>query len=228
MARRKLMKDIKQAQLARLQIVAELYKRGYSFREMRAEVMKRLDLATYSLETVHKDVVRLLEEWKKYRISRIDQIVETELHRNDSIIREAWEAWDKSKTDYEKRTVKQQGLPNRGNNEGSREDERIETTKIEQQRENIRKYGDPRYLEVILKAEERNAKLLGYDEPIKIDVYNTAPKEERPIETRYDINKLPVDMLLTVANKLQDIEFEKRRKEAEDGSTEESTSEAGE
>ena len=94
------MKDYRQAQLARLEIISGLYKRGYSFREIRSEVMKRLNLETYSLETVHKDISRLLEEWREQRIDKIDQIVQLELQRNDDIIKEAWQAWDKSKTYY--------------------------------------------------------------------------------------------------------------------------------
>ena len=213
MAKRKLMKDIKQAQLARLEIISDLYKRGYNFREMRSEVMRRLELATYSLETVHKDVCRLLEEWKKHRISKIDQIVQLELQRNDTIIKEAWEAWDKSKTDYERRSAKQYGTP--GKEDGG--EERISTTKIEQRREMVRKNGDPRYLEIILKVQERNAKLLGYDKPIKVDIYSALPKEESPAGVQYDVNALPVDMLVEMAYKLQDAEFEKRQEEISNG-----------
>ena len=213
MAKRKLMKDIKQAQLARLEIISDLYKRGYNFREMRSEVMRRLDLATYSLETVHKDVCRLLEEWKKHRISKIDQIVQLELQRNDTIIKEAWEAWDKSKTDYERRSAKQYGTP--GKEDGG--EERISTTKIQQRREMVRKNGDPRYLELILKVQERNAKLLGYDKPIKVDIYSALPKEESPAGVQYDVNALPVDMLVEMAYKLQDAEFEKRQEEISNG-----------
>ena len=213
MAKRKLMKDIKQAQLARLEIISDLYKRGYNFREMRSEVMRRLELTTYSLETVHKDVCRLLEEWKKHRISKIDQIVQLELQRNDTIIKEAWEAWDKSKTDYERRSAKQYGTP--GKEDGG--EERISTTKIEQRREMVRKNGDPRYLEIILKVQERNAKLLGYDKPIKVDIYSALPKEESPAGVQYDVNALPVDMLVEMAYKLQDAEFEKRQEEISNG-----------
>ena len=43
-----------QLKLARLEIVAQLYKRGYSIRKIQSEVVKRLELKTYSLATVHK------------------------------------------------------------------------------------------------------------------------------------------------------------------------------
>ena len=44
-----------QVKLARLEIVSNLYKRGYSYRKIREEVMKRLNLSTYSLQTVKND-----------------------------------------------------------------------------------------------------------------------------------------------------------------------------
>lgn len=174
--------------------------------------MKRLALETYSLETVHKDVKVLLEEWKEQRIDKIDEIVQLELQRNDDIIKEAWRAWDKSKTDYERKSAKQQGLPTRSdeNNEGG-----ISTTKIEQSKELVIRYGDPRYLDLILKVQERNAKLLGYDSPIKVDVYNTPPKDEKPASAEYDLSVLPKEMLVEMAMKLQDSAFDKSKLEDE-------------
>ena len=95
----KKMKDYRQAQIVRLDIIAGLYKRGYSYREIREEVMSRLDLQSYSLRTVHKDIQQLLEEWRETRIENFDHAVQLELERIDEIIKEAWAAWDKSKTD---------------------------------------------------------------------------------------------------------------------------------
>ena len=46
---------------ARLVIVAELYSKGKSFREIRSEVIRRLNLETYSLKTVHDDIESLLK-----------------------------------------------------------------------------------------------------------------------------------------------------------------------
>ena len=45
-----------QLKQARLEIVAGLYKRGYSLRKIQSEVVKRLELSSYSLATVRKDV----------------------------------------------------------------------------------------------------------------------------------------------------------------------------
>lgn len=223
--RKKPMHQHRQAQVSRMEIIADLFKRGYSFRQMREETMKRLGLKTYSLETVHKDVHRLLDEWKEHRISCIDAVVQLELSRNDEIMKEAWEAWDKSKMDYERMSAKQQGKPSGGGDGNSG----IETYRLEQKKEMVRKYGDPRYLELILKVEERNAKLLGYDKPLKVDVYNIAERDGvAAAGVRYDIGKLPVDLLVEAAYKLQDAEYARRQEEEYGSSEEPAAGEAGE
>lgn len=164
----KKMKDYRQAQIVRLDIIAQLYKRGYSYREIREEVMARLDLQAYSLQTVHKDVNRLLSEWRETRIENIDHAVQLELERIDELIKEAWAAWDKSKTDYERKKAKQQGVPNGGN--GENDESGVVTVKMEQQREEVICYGDPRYLEVIHKNLTERRKLLGLYSPEKKEI----------------------------------------------------------
>lgn len=164
------MKDYRQAQIVRLDIIAGLYKRGYCYREIRDEVMNRLDLKSYSLRTVHKDVQRLLKEWRETRIENFDHVVQLELERIDDIIKEAWAAWDKSKTDYEKKKAKQQGVPvgeEDGNGNGG---DGVITVKMEQQREEVVCYGDPRYLEIVHKNLIERRKLLGLYSPEKKEI----------------------------------------------------------
>lgn len=159
------MKDYRQAQIVRLDIISELYKRGYSYRDIRDEVMARLDLPSYSLRTVSKDVNKLLEEWRETRIDNTDLALQLELERLDSIVKEAWAAWEKSKTDYERKKAKQQGIP--GSSDGENE---IITVKLEQQKEEVICYGDPRYLDIIHKALIERRKLLGLYAPEKKDI----------------------------------------------------------
>ncbi len=164
----KKMKDYRQAQVLRLDIIAKLYKRGFSYREIRDEVMAQLGLQSYSLQTVHKDVNRLLREWRECRIENFDQSVQLELERIDEIIKEAWAAWEKSKTDYERRKAKQQGVPG-VDADGNQSDQPV-TIKMEQQREEVICHGDPRYLEVIHKNLMERRKLLGLYSPDKKEI----------------------------------------------------------
>lgn len=163
----KKMKDYRQAQIVRLDIIAQLYKRGYSYREIREEVMARLDLQAYSLQTVHKDVNRLLAEWRETRIDNTDLAVQLELERIDEVIKEAWAAWEKSKTDYERKKAKQQGIPGGDAESG---EGGVVTVKMEQQKEEVICYGDPRYLEVIHKNLVERRKLLGLYSPEKKEI----------------------------------------------------------
>lgn len=165
----KRMKDYRQAQIVRLDIIAGLYKRGYSYREIREEVMARLDLQSYSLRTVHKDVQQLLEEWRETRLENIDHAVQLELERTDEIIKEAWQAWEKSKADYEKKVARQQGIPGSSNGESDSSDG-VVTTKLEQLREEVVCCGDVRYLDVIHKNLVERRKLLGLYSPEKKEI----------------------------------------------------------
>ena len=160
--KRKTLKEYKKDQIVRLEIVSQLYKRGYSYREIQQEVKARLDLSSYSLRTVHKDVNVLLKEWRETRIENIEYSVQLELERIDDITREAWQAWEKSKTDYERKKAKQQRTPN--SEEGT---DGSKIVRMEQQREEVICYGDPRYLEVIHKNAMERRKLLGLYAPEK-------------------------------------------------------------
>ena len=62
----------RQLKISRLEIVAQLYKRGYSVRKIQSEVMKRLGLETYSTSTVQRDINTLLQEWRESRLTDID------------------------------------------------------------------------------------------------------------------------------------------------------------
>jgi hypothetical protein len=171
------MKDYRQAQIVRLDIISELYKRGYSYRDIREEVMARLGLVSYSLRTVSKDVNKLLEEWRETRIDNTDLALQLELERLDAIIKEAWAAWEKSKTDYERKKAKQQGIP------GGEESTDIVTVKLEQQKEEIICYGDPRYLDIIHKALIERRKLLGLYAPEKKELSGAMSFEALLMET---------------------------------------------
>ena len=196
--KRKTMKDYRQAQIVRLDIISELYKRGYGYREIRDEVMARLDLPSYSLRTVSKDVNKLLEEWRESRIENLDLALQLELERIDAIIKEAWSAWEKAKEDYTARNNKQKGVPGNlvepraGSTEGEgnanntpepQRNEEIVTVAMEQQTKDVVCTGDPRYLEVIHKSLIERRKLLGLYAPEKRELSGSMSFEALLMET---------------------------------------------
>lgn len=160
-------KKRQQVKLARLEIVAKLYKRGWSIRKIQSEVMKRLDLKTYSLATVHSDIQSLLEEWRENRIEDMDAALQLELERIDDTIRELWEQWEKSKTDYTKTARKQKGSPTRDGQTGQTS---IRTYQTERTETEVIRLGDPSYISEIRMQLAERRKLLGLYAPEKKDI----------------------------------------------------------
>lgn len=160
-------KKRQQVKLARLEIVATLYKRGYSIRKIQSEVMKRLDLKTYALATVHSDIQSLLEEWRENRIEDMDAALQFELERIDDTVRELWEQWEKSKTDYTKTARKQKGSPTRDNQTGQTS---IRTYQTERTETEVIRLGDPSYISEIRMQLAERRKLLGLYAPEKKDI----------------------------------------------------------
>ena len=156
-----------QLKLARLEIVAQLYKRGYSIRKILSEVVKRLELKTYSLATVHKDIQTLLDEWRENRIEDMDAALQLELERIDDTVRELWEQWEKSKTDYTKTARKQKGSPTRDNQTGQTS---IRTYQTERTETEVIRLGDPSYISEIRQQLAERRKLLGLYAPEKKDI----------------------------------------------------------
>lgn len=160
-----------QIKTARLEIVSQLYKRGYSIRAIRAEVMSRLDLATYSTQTVHKDVQTLLKEWRESRLEDMDDALQLELTRIDDTVQELWEQWEKSKEDYTRTQRKRKGAPARsGNQDNNSSDGGIRTFSVEEKTLNIVGLGNPAYISEIRQQLAERRKLLGLYAPEKRDI----------------------------------------------------------
>ncbi len=160
-----------QFKAARLEIVSQLYKRGYSVRAIRAEVMRRLDLATYSTQTVHKDVQTLLKEWRESRLDDMDDALQLELTRIDETVRELWEQWEKSKEDYTRTQRKRKGTPTRSNQDNNSGGEGgIRTFSVEEKTQEVIGLGNPAYISEIRQQLAERRKLLGLYAPEKRDI----------------------------------------------------------
>ncbi|MBB2148820.1 hypothetical protein [Pedobacter gandavensis] len=173
-------RSAKQAKEARLVIVGELYKKGYSFREIRDEVMTREGKETYSLQTVHKDVESLLKEWRKTRIDDVDMAIQLELAAIDDQLKELWNAWERSKTDHKLKSKKQSGIAIKekgvsvitpgGEMKESEGKSKIIPRSIEQTEKDEINFGDPRYQDLINKLRMERRKLLGLYSVGPIDI----------------------------------------------------------
>lgn len=161
-----------QAKEGRLEIAAKLYKRGYSYRQIQAEVMKRLGLKTYSLKTVSGDIKTLLAEWRETRLEDMDAALQLELERIDETVRELWEQWEKSKEDYTQTVSTRKGAPRRNVDTGANE---IKTYSVDIRDSNVVGLGNPSYISEIRAQLAERRKLLGLYAP-----------EKRQVEGRVD------------------------------------------
>lgn len=147
----------------RKEIIAPLYKRGWSIAKIAEEVRTRLN-TTCSTRTVWNDINELLDEWRAFRVSEVDQRLQLELERIDDAVRELWEQWEKSKEDYVRERNKRIGVPvPAGDGDGQQNGEATEivTVKRENNSESVVCLGNPAYIAEIRQQLAERRKLLG-------------------------------------------------------------------
>lgn len=126
---------------------------------MRARCYTRAQIAAelgLSLATIKREWKLITAEWQAAMLEDADQVKARELAKLDALEEEALRAWEKSKQDYQKRIVEEK--PGSSKHTGGR------YAKVETGKSN----GDPRFLQVLLSIQERRARLLGTDKPIKV------------------------------------------------------------
>lgn len=169
----------------------DLFLKGYSYRQISDLLNKRnakmgLDYAIVPPMRVYKDLKQLLINWKREHEENIDLYITKELSKLDKIEAELWDAWERSK----KRIVS-----------------KIRQSGLKTERSEIFA-GNPRYLDLVLSVQQRRAKLLGLDAPVKIDMPNVNVSVDSS-GPKYDISVIPNDMLFVIADKLQNAEYER-------------------
>ena len=155
----------RQAKIARLEIVSQMFLRQHTVRQIRAEVMKRLDLKTYSTATVQNDIKTILEELQQQRLDNAEYALQLELERIDETCRELWAQWEKSKEDYVRTMKKRKGIPSFGDEGG-----KTKTTAIETRESNVQGLGNVAYISEIRQQLQERRKLLGLYAPEKKEV----------------------------------------------------------
>lgn len=167
----------RQLKTARLDIIAELYKRGYSLRKITEEVKRRLNIPKLAVSTTYHDVQTLLKEWRESRIENIDQALQLELERIDDTTAELWEQWDKSKEEAQKTTTTRSGRIKGKGGSG------IETDAVSESRTNVGGLGNPAYIAEIRQQLIERRKLLGLYAP-----------EARQVKGEVTVHRPPCEM----------------------------------
>ena len=166
----------RQLKTARLDIIAELYKRGYSLRKITEEVKRRLNIPKLAVSTTYNDVQTLLKEWRESRIENIDQALQLELERIDDTTAELWEQWDKSKEEAQKTTTTRSGRIKEKGGSG------IETDAVSESRTNVGGLGNPAYIAEIRQQLIERRKLLGLYAPEARQVKGEVTMHRPPCE----------------------------------------------
>lgn len=186
---------------------SDLFLRGYSYREI-ADALNR-DLSargvgyTISFAMVYYDMRQCLIEWKRERLDNIDEYVTQELRKLDKMEQQAWEAWEVSKTGKQRTKEKtNRGRPKKTDSTDGEPDYGYDETTVETSA------GNPRFLDLLLNIQQRRAKMLGFDAPLKVEIpgYNASTDDDKP---KYDVKAIPDDLLFAVVDKLQSAEFQK-------------------
>lgn len=193
----------RQKRLARLEIVAELYKKGYSVRKICQEVQSRLQLPKLpSPNLIQQDKKLLLAEWREYRLGNVDELVTLELARIDDCIMELWEEWEKSKEDYTEGWQKQKAIPIAKDKTDGGKDQQADGGKkviyAEQQQAKKRGCGNVAYISEIRQQLAERRKLLGIYAPERNELTG---KDGTPLLNRtqgVDLNELTEQELETL------------------------------
>ena len=157
----------RQAKQGRLNIVAEYYKKGYSLRKIAEKVQELMGLSKPpAWNTIKNDIATLTQEWLENRLDDYEELVQLELERIDDCLVELWEAWNKSKQDYTQQKAKQKHLLPQQDGKTGKAGKGI-LMQSEQQRNEVRKYGDVSYIAEIRRQLMERRKLLGLYKPDK-------------------------------------------------------------
>lgn len=184
---------------------AEMFLKSNTYRDIATALNERNKAAgldyTITYAQVYSDMKAVLIKWKKEQFVTIDKYISIEVQKLDRIENEAWKAWEKSTNPITRTKIKNSKKPNKMDAEMNEpdyygyEEKSVEETS-----------GDPRFLDILLNAQQRRAKLLGLDSPSQVHVKDANAQRETDAP-KYDISDIPADMLFTVADKMQEAEY---------------------
>lgn len=205
MGRPRICKRTSEQRTVDLVLETDLFLKGYSYRDiaMRVNIANEQKGLQYTITygQVFQDMKRAMIEWKKERFDNIDEYINQDLKKLDKMENAAWDAWEKSCTGKERTKSVQSKKP-------KKVDADVETRDYYGYDETSQETssGNPRFLDILLNIQQRRAKLLGYDAPIKVDVGGPSREADKP---KFNAKDIPDDLLFAVVDTLQQVEYAK-------------------
>ena len=90
--------------------IAKLYLEGFSNRAMAIWITENKNIPI-THTSINKYLGKVLDDWRKERISKIDDLLIIELQGLNRVEREAWDGWYRSLNTKTKNVSKRKGLP---------------------------------------------------------------------------------------------------------------------
>jgi len=175
---------------ADLIVVADLYRRNWSMRQIAEQICARRDYKI-GYVTIHKDVELIISRWRKQQATYIENFVLLQIEQIGELKRELWNEYLRSKTSLKRFKEKRKGVltkedlidlemdaifdtitsdqirNKRPNPAGSIEIHftdlsNAKALEVDQTIEEHERLGDPKYLELIARLMEQESRLLGF------------------------------------------------------------------
>lgn len=182
---------------------SDLFLKGYTYREISRLINKHNAEAgrdyTLSAVSIYKDMQKCLIEWKRERMKNIDDYVTQELRKLDRMEVELWTAWEESKTGKRREKNRTSAKPRKV----LTEEEKTADWYGYDETQTETSAGNPRFLDLLLNVQQRRAKLLGYDAPVKVDI---VPNRDDDAD-KYNFEGIPDELLFSIVDKLQQNKF---------------------
>lgn len=154
------------------------------------EMLQNDTNASYKLSQpmISNEIIKIRQRWQQSAIRNFDEAVNMELEKIDTLEREYWTAWLKSKGQKVVRTIRYNAFRQAGSRVEVTDDEEeilqevpIDQAVMGQTEENHRieeSQGNPSYLEGVRWCINRRIVLLGLDSPTKIRFTNDSQEDE--------------------------------------------------
>ena len=143
---------------ARRERVWDLRLQGKTERDIAAEI------GTVSNVTIHNDLVHLIREATKHLDDKVKAERIFQLHQLHLVVKEAFEAWERSKLNVEVEVTEQIGTRQKGKaKEGEEPDITIIPERIKKYKRIEGQTGNPAYLSLVVTTLESIRKLFGLD-----------------------------------------------------------------
>ena len=139
--------------------IAKLYLEGFSNRAMAIWITENKNIPI-THTSVGKYLGKVMDDWRKERICKVDDLLIIELQGLNRVEREAWDGWYRSLNTKTKNVSKRKGSPQKAKDKNGKEVLNVSTTEVEDIEETSNTDGNPKFLEIIKDCKSKRIDLL--------------------------------------------------------------------